>query len=416
MAPDGRTHVVIAGGGVAALEGGLALRDLAGELVTITLVSPVPRFTYRPLSVGEPFALGEAESVDLVEVARDIEADFVRDSLASVDPGAHTATLGSGEQLSYDALLVATGARRTEAYPHVTTFRGQEDSEAVRGLVQDLEGGYVRRVAFVVPGGVAWPLPLYELALMTAERAYDMSLRDAELTVITPEPSPLAVFGATASADVQRLLDRFSIRVEAARTAEVPEAGLVLLRPGGRIISADRIIALPQIEPIAIGGLPAGGDGFTPVDSHGRVSGLADVYAAGDGTSFPVKQGGLACQQADAAAAMIARAAGADVRTRPFKPVLRGELLTGSRPLYMRTDISGTAGDQSVSSRHTLWWPPSKVAGDYLAPYLDGRQQRVPAGHGGTHIRHLAPVAEAMSHGHEIELLGFDVGGDDDPA
>jgi sulfide:quinone oxidoreductase len=411
MATDGRTQVVIAGGGVAALEAALALRDLAGDLVAITLVAPEERFTYRPLTVGEPFALGEADVVELAEVARDVEAGFVRDALDSVDAGSHEAVLASGERLRYDALLVATGARRVPAFEHAHTFRGQEDSESVRGLIRDLEGGYVQRIVFVVPSGVAWQLPLYELALMTAQRAYDMSL-DVDLTLVTPENSPLAAFGPAASADVGRLLDEAGIHVEVSKTAEVPEQGTVLIRPGGRILGCDRIVALPRIEPIEIGGLPQDGAGFVPIDSRGRVSGVADVYAAGDGTSFPVKQGGIACQEADAAASAIARAAGADVHQQIFQPVLRGQLMTGSRPLFMRSDISGTVGDQSISSGHTLWWPPSKVAGEYLAPYLDGRQQRVFAGHGGAHVRHIAPVTDALRQGHDVELLGFDTSGD----
>jgi sulfide:quinone oxidoreductase len=76
----------------------------------------------------------------------------------------------------------------------------------------------------------------------------------------------------------------------------------------------------------------------------------------------------------------IAHQLGAPVEPRPFKPVLRGVLLTGGAPLYLRAELdlqgtrrSGTAkrgrltGD--VSSR-ALWWPPGKVAGRYLAPYL----------------------------------------------
>ena len=56
---------------------------------------------------------------------------------------------------------------------------------------------------------------------------------------------------------------------------------------------------------------------------------LEDVFAAGDIANFPIKQGGLAAQQADAAAEAIAAEAGAQVDPQPFKPVLRGILLTG---------------------------------------------------------------------------------------
>ena len=141
---------------------------------------------------------------------------------------------------------------------------------------------------------------------------------------------------------------------------------------------------------------------------HGRVRGADDVYAAGDGTWFPVKQGGLACQQADAAAESIAAQAGADIEPAPFRPVLRGKLMTGAQPLYMRSDISGTAGDESTSSGHTLWWPPGKVAGAYLAPYLAAREQQGPEGTTPPiHRSHLE--LESAGEGHGIELLGLDV-------
>ena len=54
----------------------------------------------------------------------------------------------------------------------------------------------------------------------------------------------------------------------------------------------------------------------------------------------------------------------------PFRPVLRGLLLTGGGSRYLRTDLSATAGDSSTSSDEALWWPPSQIAGRWLAPYL----------------------------------------------
>ena len=49
---EGRPKVLVAGGGVAALETMLALRDLAGERVEIELLSPEAAFRYRPLDVA----------------------------------------------------------------------------------------------------------------------------------------------------------------------------------------------------------------------------------------------------------------------------------------------------------------------------------------------------------------------------
>jgi sulfide:quinone oxidoreductase len=401
-------NVIVAGGGVAAIEAMLALRDVAGDRVSITLVAPRQDFSYRPLSVEEPFALGRPLTVPLATVARDVCAELRHGALAAVDADAHTARLESGETLRYDALLVAVGARRTAALQHAKTFRGQEDSESVHGLIQDIEGGYSHRIVFVVPAGVVWALPIYELALLVAERAYALSLPGVELTIVTPEERPLGIFGPGASDDLERILDEAGITVEVAARAEIPGSGTVVLHPHGKVLEADRIVALPVTTAIPIEGLPRDRDGFIPVNSHSQVRGVDDVYAAGDGTWFPVKQGGLACQQADAAAESIAAQAGADVDPSPFRPVLRGKLLTGARPLYMRTDVSGTKGYQSASSGHTLWWPPGKVAGAYLAPYLVAREQQ---GASGTtpaiHRSHL--TVEAEREGHGIELLGLDL-------
>jgi hypothetical protein len=97
------------------------------------------------------------------------------------------------------------------------------------------------------------------------------------------------------------------------------------------------------------------------------------VFAAGDATDFPIKQGGLAAQQADAVAEAIAASVGADIDPQPFRPILRGVLLTGAAPRYLRADLSGTAGDDFTISSRPIWWPPDKLSGRYLAPYLSSQ-------------------------------------------
>jgi sulfide:quinone oxidoreductase len=112
--------------------------------------------------------------------------------------------------------------------------------------------------------------------------------------------------------------------------------------------------------------------GFIPVDEYGRVMGLEDVYAAGDAVDFPVKQGGLAAQQADTVAEHVAARYGADIQPVPFRPTLRGMLFSGDEPLYMRSDVEG-ADPEVPGAWYPLWWPPTKVAGRYLPPYLFAR-------------------------------------------
>ena len=99
------------------------------------------------------------------------------------------------------------------------------------------------------------------------------------------------------------------------------------------------------------------------------MKGVEDVYAAGDGTNFPIKQGGLGTQQADAVAAHIAHRIGASETPEPFRPVLRGKLLTGGESMSMRADVAG-GGGEGVASPDYLWWPPHKISSRYLASLL----------------------------------------------
>ena len=190
---------------------------------------------------------------------------------------------------------------------------------------------------------------------------------------MTPEDSPLKMFGTAASDEVGDLLAERGIEVRAGAYPEAAPGGLVLT-PGGEHIAVDRIVAMPRLRGPAIPGLPHANDGFIAVDQYGGVRGVEDVFAAGDGTAFPIKQGGLAAQQADSAAAVIAVRAGARVETHPFKPVLRGLLLTGGSTRFLRSAITGGQGETSVAADYALWWPPSKVVGRHLAPYLAAAQ------------------------------------------
>jgi sulfide:quinone oxidoreductase len=363
------TGVLIAGGGVAALEAALALRALAEERVSVELLAPETRFWYRPLAVAEPFGLGEALHLDLAELASAAGAIFSPGALTGIDAGSREAHTSLGTSIPYDVLLVACGAVPTPAVPGALTFRGPADTERIRGLLDELVGGDVERLAFVVPWGAVWSLPIYELALMTASHLRERDVRHVQLLLATPEDEPLQLFGRAAAEAVRELLEEQGIAIHThACAVELVDHELHLVPE--RSIAADRAVALPRLRGPLIDGLPQTIEGFVPVDAHGRVHGLDGVFAAGDVTTFPVKQGGIATQQADAAAEAIAAAAGADVTPEPFRPVLRGLLLTGREPRYLRHELGGGSGDTSAASPEPLWWPPAKIVGRYLSPFL----------------------------------------------
>jgi sulfide:quinone oxidoreductase len=364
-------HVVIVGGGPAALEALMAVRDLAGARVRVTLVAPQPEIELKALRTAAPFSVDHVRSYPVKDVAEAWGAELVVGELAEVRSDSRVAVLANGMELSYDALVIAVGARPRPAYsPQAASVFGDKPrDEMLNGLLADMEGGYAKSVAFVVPPGVSWPLPIYELALMTARQVWSMGINDAQITIVTPEDAPLAIFGPVASEAVRDLLDQANVLFRGGVYADVQHGGQINLRPGQDELHAQRVVALPLLDGPAVPGLPADANGFLPIDDHARVQGVDDVYATGDAANFPVKQGGLACQQSDAAAHMIAARAGAPVQAEPFHPVLRGKLLTGHGAQYLRTALHGGDGG-SEASDFELWWPPTKISGRYLSRWL----------------------------------------------
>jgi sulfide:quinone oxidoreductase len=366
-APEDRLRVVIAGGGVAALEALLALRKLAGELVTPLLFAPDGAFHYRPLSVTEPFGVAAHRELDLAEITLEQGSTFLRDGLEGVDAERRVVRTSAGRELDYDALLIAIGARGSESLPGALTYRDAADRGAFEGILGEIERGAAHRVAFAVPGEASWPLGLYELALLTRARVRELGLEGVELTIVTPEAQPMEVFGRRASDALRVLLDEAGITLRlSARPLRFENGELAIDRGPG--VGCDHVVSLPLPEAPAIAGIPQQPGGFIPVDRHCAVLETERVYAAGDATWFPIKQGGLAAQQADCAASAIAELAGAEVTAEPFRPVLRGALLTEWGPRYMRAAV-GHAGEEAAA-KSMLWWPPAKIAGRYLAPYL----------------------------------------------
>lgn len=368
-------RTLIAGGGVAALEAALALRDLAGDRVSVTLLAPEPEFVYRPMRVREPFGYSLAKTYPVAEIAQDIGADLIQDAFKSLDAERSTVHTEQGAGLEYDALLLALGARLRPAFSHGLSIEDWKLDEQLHGLIQDVEGGYVRSLAFVAPWPMSWLLPIYELALMTAERAYGMGV-ELSITIVTPEEAPLAVFGAAVSDTLGRLLESRGIETILSARSEVPEPGQVSIRPGNRSLHADRIVALPQLFGPSTPGVPGGPQGgFIPIDARCAVPHLDRVWAAGDATDFPVKFGGIASQQADTAAEAIAALAGAPVEPKPFRPEIHAVLLGGDKPLYMSAHLTGGHGSSSEIGETPTWSPPSKIAAKYLAPYLESRDR-----------------------------------------
>ncbi len=377
-ATSDRVHVLIAGGGFGAVETMLALHALAPERVRMTLVSTSTSLAYRPAATTESFYDAPPLAYDLEAIAADVGASFRRDRVEAVTANAHRVRLASFTHLDYDALVLAVGARATSAIPGALTFHDQSEVHHIRRVIDELSSGAIHRIVFAVPRGCSWPLPMYELALLAATRLRKLGA-PGEIVLVSSEATPLHVFGADAAPLVANLLAERGVRfVGGADPQGVDRDGALVLGSGERL-EADRVVALPTLHGPRITGLPADVHGFVTTDSLGGVIGLPDVYATGDMTTYPIKQGGLAAQRADLIAQRIAADAGT-VATQP-RPhcVLRARLVGGADPVFLRAELDELGHATAASSVHGRFnrgdsgETPEKVFGRYLVPYLRTR-------------------------------------------
>lgn len=368
---DAAAKVLIVGGGVGAVEAAIALHKLAAGRARVEICAGRGDFIYRPFAVGEPYGASRVLRYDLEQIAARCEADFRLENVGWIDPALRCAHTHDGNELSFDHLIVACGARLLWSVPGATTFWGVADQGETQEVVSRLREGRLRRLVFTMPGGQGWALPVYELALLAATELDRAGIDDTKLTVVTPEDGPLLIFGRRASEQVAALLAEHRIEVIAGTHPVKYERGALAIVPGEEI-EADAVVSLPRLEGRRIEGLPYDPAGFIPVDEHSRVVGLDRVYAVGDVTNFPIKQGGIATQQADVAVEAIAAELGCEVEAKPLDPVLRGVLWTGAKPRYLFGWLGGGHGETSVAGERPPWPVdnPSKLVGRFLTPFL----------------------------------------------
>jgi sulfide:quinone oxidoreductase len=238
--------------------------------------------------------------------------------------------------------VLAPGAEVEPDYSGALVYSDWSDAPNYRLLMRKAEQHRVHSIAFVRPVGYTWLTPLYSLALLTAAH-----LRKAgvALKLVTPEDSPLGIFGESSADRVRGLLRSHGVSLYLGAYTGPGPAGEVGIQPGHRRTAADRVVRAPRLIRRPIAGLPCTADSFLVTDRYSRVRGVDRVLAVGDATSFPVKDASIAVQQADVAAAYIANRTGARVATPMFRPCVHADLLTASGSVELHADLSGCNGD-----------------------------------------------------------------------
>ena len=368
-APTPHSQVVVAGGGMAGIEAALALRDFAGDRAVVTVVDPSRRFAIPASATGSAFGISPAVDVPLARVVARSGAALRRSHLVAVDGRRGLAMLAGGELLRYDDLIVAIGPRLEPSIPEALTFRGHRDVEELRSLVSGIVGHSERGgdadIVVVIPAGCGWPLAGYEIAVMTREHL--MAGGHAErcrVTLVTAEDFPLTGFGPVASGAVAAKLRKTGIEIVTGASAKGFDWGRLELTDG-TARPADRVICLPIMRGPALDGMPTDAEGFLRCAHDGTVEGAPGVRVVGDAGAFPLKRGGIACQQADSVAAAIARRLGAEVDDLAFMPSMPEWVWDGADEWLARDD-----GPQPDGGASSPWWPVPKTAGRFLAPFL----------------------------------------------
>jgi sulfide:quinone oxidoreductase len=364
-------RVAVCGGGVAAVEGALRVRRLLGASCELTLLAPNEQFRYRPMAGAEVLADEPPVRISLTEVAERAGATLVKGTLDWIDAPERVIHTEDGGRLDFDAALVAVGARPAQAPAGVLTFNPDDAAGSIEPVLDGIASGRVRSVIFLAPPAPAWPLPLYELALLTAARVQAQGDPPLELSLVTPEARPLAAFGKRVSDAVTGALEGAGIAVHAGTGALMAQPGRLRLTRRGSELVADQIIAAPRLTGPVVSGLSAGAHGFIPADRYccvPRTNGR--VFAAGDAVDFPVKHGGLGAQMADVAAGAIAQLAGLNMDVKPFSPVIRGKLLTGREPLYLEARLVGGQAFDSRLFEVPPWPSAERVVAAELGPFL----------------------------------------------
>jgi sulfide:quinone oxidoreductase len=267
-------RVVVAGGGIAALEVLAGLRALAGERVDATLLAPDRSFSYCPLSMAVPITFLDERNRPLEELAAGWGATFVRDGLTQVDEARGRVLTHDGDFLSYDALVIAVGARPDHRDPDMTWSRSADATARLGRILEEIEEGAVRRLAIVVPPRAAWPVDAYEPALV-ASLAAERAASKTKISVFTAEKAPVEALGAATAEAIAAELARAGIELVAGVAATLPgqseEAGrdafssvvarlapprrrtgeraqLVLRLSPGSPVAVDRVLFLPAVQ------------------------------------------------------------------------------------------------------------------------------------------------------------------------
>ena len=275
----GESPIVIVGGGFAGGNAAATLRD-EGFAGPVVIVGPEPSVPFGRPPLSKTY-LRSAEDLDgwYVRPAgwyAEHGVDIRRASVARVDPAAHTVVLDSGEEISYQKALIATGARNRRLripgaeLPGIRYLRTAAECDAIK---QEAVAG--QRAVVVGMGFIG------------CEVAASLTQLGVQVTAVFPGQAPLdRVVGGQVGALIAAIHRANGVELlagEQVAAFEGTERVEAIVTGTGHRIACDFVVAGIGVEPDvpAVAGSSIAEDNGILVDEFCRTS-AADVYAAGD--------------------------------------------------------------------------------------------------------------------------------------
>jgi len=275
----GPKAVVIVGGGASGVACAEALRT-EGYRGSITMVTsegsdPVdrPNLSKDYLAGSAPEEWAYLRTADALAAAN---VTLIREAATAIDRTAHTLRLASGRDLTWDALLLATGAEPVRlpldggTLPHVHTLRTLADSRTIGTAATAATKAVVIGASFI-----------------GLEVAASLRARGASVTVVGPESVPLArVLGDEVGAFVREIHEGKGVEFKLGRKPQTITAEHVILDDGTKLPANLVVMGVgvrPRTQLAEAAGLKV--DRGVVVDDELRAT--SDIWAAGDIARYP---------------------------------------------------------------------------------------------------------------------------------
>jgi sulfide:quinone oxidoreductase len=272
---------------------------------TITVIDQNDRHIYQPGLLFVPFGIYQPE--DIVrprgkQLHKDI--DYIQASIDALDVEGKSVSLGNGQSVSYDLLIIATGTRllpeETEGLTgtgwreNIFDFYTLEGAVALHDKLANFEGGDV--VVGLIDLPIKCPVAPLEFTFLADWYFTERGIRDeVNLTYVT---SLDAVFTKPVAAEhLGKLMAEKNINVVTDFvTGEVNGADGKLVSFDEREVPFDLLVTIPLHGGADfVEGVPGLGDplNFVKVDTHTMQStAYPDIFAIGDVASLPTSKAG----------------------------------------------------------------------------------------------------------------------------